>query len=113
MHVLVQVCSFATTFASFLPTRILKRLFPRYIAGLTVFLVGVYLCGVEITNWGGALLPLNCLDMQSFAVHRLRLALPFGTDQSANDLGSCVKASRDLGNTLLRNSCGLSGPADF
>ena len=48
-----MVCAFATIIVSFFPTRLLKRLFPSYIAGLVVFLVGVYLCGVEITNWGG------------------------------------------------------------
>ena len=52
----VMVCAFATIIVSFFPTRLLKRLFPSYIAGLVVFLVGVYLCGVEITNWGRFLL---------------------------------------------------------
>lgn len=47
-----MVCSFVVIFVSFFPTRLLQRLFPPYIAGLTVFLVGVFLCGVEITNWG-------------------------------------------------------------
>ena len=51
----VMVCAFSTIFVSFLPTKLLRRLFPTYIAGLTVFLVGVYLCGVEITNWGKSL----------------------------------------------------------
>lgn len=41
-----MVCSFATTLISFLPPRVLRRLFPTWIAGLTVFLVGVNLIGV-------------------------------------------------------------------
>lgn len=53
----VMVCAFATICISFLPTRVLKRLFPTYVAGQTVMLVGIYLCGVEITNWGAFLPP--------------------------------------------------------
>ena len=41
-----MVCSFATTLISFLPPRVLRKLFPTWIAGLTVFLVGVTLIGV-------------------------------------------------------------------
>ena len=41
-----MVCSFATTIVSFFPTAWLRRLFPTWIAGLTVFLVGVNLIGV-------------------------------------------------------------------
>ena len=41
-----MVCSFATTLISFLPPKVLRKLFPTWIAGLTVFLVGVTLIGV-------------------------------------------------------------------
>ena len=41
-----MVCSFATTLISFLPPKVLRKLFPTWIAGLTVFLVGVNLIGV-------------------------------------------------------------------
>lgn len=41
-----MVCSFATTIVSFFPKSWLRRLFPTWIAGLTVFLVGVNLIGV-------------------------------------------------------------------
>ena len=50
-----MVSAFATIMVSFFPRKVLRRLFPPYVAGLTVFLVGVYLCGVMITNWGTAL----------------------------------------------------------
>lgn len=49
-----MVCSFATTLISFLPPRVLRKLFPTWIAGLTVFLVGVTLIGVagiSVSDW--------------------------------------------------------------
>lgn len=48
-----MVASFATTLVSFLPPKFLRRFFPPYVAGLTVFLVGVTLVSVGITVGGG------------------------------------------------------------
>ena len=47
------VCCWITFAVSWLPTRILRKLFPSWIAGLTVFLVGVTLLGIGMRNWGG------------------------------------------------------------
>lgn len=57
-----MVCSFATTLISFLPPRVLRKLFPTWIAGLTVFLVGVTLIGVAGISVGTL---YACTCMQS------------------------------------------------
>mmetsp|Transcript_34845 Transcript_34845/g.98797 ORF Transcript_34845/g.98797 Transcript_34845/m.98797 type:complete len:671 (-) Transcript_34845:52-2064(-) len=39
--------------ASFVPTRILRAIFPPYITGVTVFLIGASLIGTGVRQWGG------------------------------------------------------------
>jgi len=58
-----MVCSFATTLISFLPPRVLRKLFPTWIAGLTVFLVGVTLIGVAGISVG-TLYAYTCMHPQ-------------------------------------------------
>jgi len=38
---------------SFIPPRFLRRIFPSWLAGLGVFLIGVSLVGVGVQSWGG------------------------------------------------------------
>jgi len=76
----VMVCAFSIIFISFLPTWVLQRLFPTYIAGLTTFLVGVFLCGVEITNWGGGFDCTNGANMDLCSGNGSAM-LPFGAIQ--------------------------------
>lgn len=47
------ICAWITVIVSFLPTHALRKLFPSWIAGLTVFLVGVSLLRIGMQNWGG------------------------------------------------------------
>ena len=49
------ICAWITVIVSFLPTRMLRQLFPSWIAGLTVFLVGVSLLAIGMRNWGGGI----------------------------------------------------------
>ena len=46
------ICAWSVVVISFLPTKVLRRIFPSWIAGLTVFLVGVTLVGVGIKVGG-------------------------------------------------------------
>ncbi|KAF8323910.1 xanthine/uracil permease [Clavulina sp. PMI_390] len=54
------VCSFLEMGLSFVPVRILKRIFPPIVTGTVILLIGASLIGSSgITNWGGG---SNCLD---------------------------------------------------
>ncbi|KAF8656155.1 hypothetical protein AX16_002724 [Volvariella volvacea WC 439] len=48
------VCSFTEIFIAFIPTRILRRVFPPMVTGTVVLLIGTSLIGESgIPNWGG------------------------------------------------------------
>ncbi|KDN47160.1 Xanthine/uracil permease [Tilletiaria anomala UBC 951] len=48
------VCSLLEIFLSFLPVRIMRRLFPPAVTGVTVMLIGASLIGESgVVNWGG------------------------------------------------------------
>lgn len=76
-----MVCSFATTLISFLPPKVLRKFFPTWIAGLTVFLVGVNLIGVAgISDWGGGCSLLNSTTgLPQNCTGNGQVELPFGS----------------------------------
>lgn len=71
------ICAWITVFVSFLPTRVLRQLFPSWIAGLTVFLVGVSLLSIGMQNWGGG---IPCAgSMTELCEGNGSVMLPFGS----------------------------------
>lgn len=48
-----MVGSFIEAAMSLLPTRYLRAVFPPYISGITIFLIGAALIGSGVSNWGG------------------------------------------------------------
>mmetsp|Transcript_39251 Transcript_39251/g.111119 ORF Transcript_39251/g.111119 Transcript_39251/m.111119 type:complete len:590 (-) Transcript_39251:291-2060(-) len=48
-----MVGAFVEAAMSFIPTRILRSIFPPYISGLTIFLIGASLIGSGVRDWGG------------------------------------------------------------
>lgn len=49
----IMVCVWFEAFISFIPGRILKRLCPPFVLGVTVLLIGVQLTGAGMRFWGG------------------------------------------------------------
>ncbi|PSC73164.1 Uric acid-xanthine permease [Micractinium conductrix] len=47
------VCAVVPFFISFLPPRVIKRVFPPIVCGVTICLIGINLCGVGMKSWGG------------------------------------------------------------
>ncbi|KAF9370407.1 hypothetical protein CPB97_002758 [Podila verticillata] len=54
-----MVCSLLPILLSFLPPRVLKRVFPPIVTGVTVMLIGVHLVTSGMTQWGGGSGPCN------------------------------------------------------
>jgi xanthine/uracil permease len=50
-------------FMSFVPPKTLNRIFPKLITGSLLLLVGVYLVGNGMQNWGGS---MNCNGGEGF-----------------------------------------------
>lgn len=73
-----MVCSFVTTILSFFPIRFLRRIFRPWIAGTTVFLVGVTLVGAGPENWGGG---DACASGTSLCKGNGSVQLPYGSPQ--------------------------------
>jgi uric acid-xanthine permease len=48
-----MVCCLLELFFSFVPTRIIKRIFPPVVTAITVILIGVGLIGTGMKTWGG------------------------------------------------------------
>lgn len=99
------ICVWITFAVSWLPTRILRKLFPSWIAGLTVFLVGVNLLGIGMKNWGGG---YNCAEgYEALCSGNGSVALPFGSI-SYLGLGSVcflvLLAIEIFGSPFLRNT---------
>ncbi|PIL37267.1 transporter [Ganoderma sinense ZZ0214-1] len=64
------ICSFLEIFMSFIPPRILKRIFPPMVTGTVIVMIGASLIGSSgIPNWGGG--SNDCMDRPSSGVFRL------------------------------------------
>ena len=51
------ICSITPIILSFVPFRILKRIFPPVVTSVTIMLIGIHLTSVGMKNWGGG---ANC-----------------------------------------------------
>lgn len=49
----IMVCVWLEAFIAFLPSKVLKRMFPTYVLGVTVTMIGIQLTGAGIRFWGG------------------------------------------------------------
>lgn len=47
------LCALVPLIVSFLPHRVIKRVFPPIVCGVTICLIGINLCGVGMKSWGG------------------------------------------------------------
>lgn len=47
------VCALVPLFISFLPHKVIKKVFPPIVSGITIVLIGINLTGVGIRAWGG------------------------------------------------------------
>ena len=54
------VCCWWSVALSFMPPRMLKRVFPPVVTGVTIFLIGASLITAGIQNWGGQS-DINCI----------------------------------------------------
>ncbi|GAQ90200.1 xanthine/uracil transporter [Klebsormidium nitens] len=75
------LCSFTMVLISFLPEKAINRIFPPWIAGVTVFVGGVSLVGVGLSNWGGG---TGCTDGKTLCKGNGGVELLFG---NANYIG--------------------------
>jgi xanthine/uracil permease len=93
---------------SFVPGRILRRVFPQWLAGLCVFLIGVNLTAVGVKSWGGG---GDCAgDPMALCSQVGDSKLPFGSSEYLG-LGFFVMSTIVLielfGSPFLR-SCGIA-----
>lgn len=49
----VALCGLVPVIISFMPHRVIKRVFPPIVCGITIMLIGIYLAGKGMANWGG------------------------------------------------------------
>ncbi|KAK9817183.1 hypothetical protein WJX72_010737 [[Myrmecia] bisecta] len=49
------LCALTPIAISFFPRKLMNRIFPPWVTGVTVFVAGASLCGVGVANWGGGL----------------------------------------------------------
>nr|VWP00535.1 FAD-binding FR-type domain-containing protein [Ganoderma boninense] len=64
------ICSFLEIFMSFIPPRILKRIFPPMVTGTVIVMIGASLIGSSgIPNWGGG--SNSCMDRPSSGIFQL------------------------------------------
>jgi xanthine/uracil permease len=56
----VMVCALLEVFLSIVSTKTLKKVFPPFITGITVFLIGASLIGTGMKYWGGGVV---CAEM--------------------------------------------------
>lgn len=97
---------FQSCFA-FIPGDKLRRIFPAWLAGLCVFLIGVNLVGVGIQQWGGG---GNCLSDPGSSCNVGYSELPYGSTEFIG-LGFLVMSTiifiELFGSPFLR-SCGIA-----
>ncbi|KAK9822799.1 hypothetical protein WJX74_011059 [Apatococcus lobatus] len=100
----VMVCSFVTTILSFFPISFLRRIFRPWIAGTTVFLMGVTLIGAGLENWGGG---DACADGTSLCKGNGSVQLPYGSPQYLGLGAVCFLAFfliETFGSPFMRNA---------
>ncbi|KAF9198039.1 hypothetical protein BGZ49_001264 [Haplosporangium sp. Z 27] len=61
-----MLCSLIEIVLSFLPPRIMKRLFPPVVTGVTVFLIGAKLIGTGLTQWAGGSGPCSAMPAEGY-----------------------------------------------
>ncbi|KAF9366663.1 hypothetical protein BGX34_011058 [Mortierella sp. NVP85] len=61
-----MLCSLIEILLAFLPARIMKRLFPPVVTGVTVFLIGAKLIGTGLTQWAGGAGPCSAMPVDDF-----------------------------------------------
>lgn len=49
----VALCGLIPVFISFLPHGVIRKVFPPIVCGITIVLIGIYLAGKGMANWGG------------------------------------------------------------
>lgn len=49
----VAMCGVVPIIISFLPMKAIRRIFPPIVCGVTIMLIGIYLAGKGMANWGG------------------------------------------------------------
>jgi NCS2 family nucleobase:cation symporter-2 len=93
---------------SFIPGPMLRRIFPKWLAGLCVFLVGLSLTGVGVQSWGGG---GDCAgDLSANCTQVGKSQLPFGSGEYVG-LGffvmTVIVIFELFGSPFLR-SCGIA-----
>jgi len=71
-----MIGSFVELLMSFIPPRILRKVFPPWISGLTIFLIGASLIGSGVKAWGGGTF---CADNPSADCRVGFSTLPYGS----------------------------------
>ncbi|KAF9167015.1 hypothetical protein DFQ26_006150 [Actinomortierella ambigua] len=61
-----MACSVIEIALSFLPPRVMKKLFPPVVTGVTVFLIGAKLIGAGLLSWGGGSGPCSAMPKEGF-----------------------------------------------
>ncbi|KAG0052872.1 hypothetical protein BGZ83_002020 [Gryganskiella cystojenkinii] len=61
-----MVCSLIEILLAFLPPKIMKKLFPPVVTGVTVFLIGAKLIGTGLTQWAGGSGPCSAMPAEGF-----------------------------------------------
>ncbi len=74
------MCGLIPIFLSFFPIRVLRKLFPPIVCGVTIIMIGVHLIGAGFKNWGGgAFCADNYLHPPGLRACRLPTTLTNGT----------------------------------
>lgn len=61
-----MVCSSIEILLAFLPPKIMKKLFPPVVTGVTVFLIGAKLIGTGLTQWAGGSGPCSAMPAEGY-----------------------------------------------
>ena len=99
------VCSLMPIVISFIPFRILKRVFPPVVTAVTIMLIGIELTSAGMQNWGGG---ANCYPPHEGGVctGNGNVLLPFGNAEYIG-LGffvfSCIIVFEIFGSPFMRN----------
>jgi uracil-xanthine permease len=75
----IMVCVWLEGLISFVPNRILKKIFPPYVLGITVMLIGVQLTGAGMKFWGGGVGCSGCAGIACPCQGNGEVLLGFGS----------------------------------
>jgi NCS2 family nucleobase:cation symporter-2 len=99
------ICAITPIILSFIPFRLLKRIFPPVVTSVTIMLIGIHLTSVGMKNWGGG---ANCYPPKEGGVCMGNgfVKLPFGNAEYVG-MGFLVFASiiafEIFGSPFMRN----------